>query len=653
MNHMKNISSTVSLLFFFCGLLGGSELQAQQKTKTPQESDYYRITTLPVPEGIKLEGGGVAALPNGKLAIATRRGDVWMVENPTMQGGRNPRYKKFAMGLHEPLGLEYKDGSLYTAQRGELTRLTDTDGDGFADEYYTVYAWPLSAHYHEYSFGPVIAEDGSFWVTANVAFGDEEWWRGESRVLWRGWTLRITEDGEMTPWATGMRSPAGYGQFEGELFYTDNQGDWKGSGGVWHVPKGSFTGHPAGLKWSHLPESPVKLTADQFYAKIDKRQERASNGRYIKPENIQNEENPDFEYQVKEMFPEMQPPAVVLPHGILGISNSEIVEDKSSGNFGPFAGQLFVGDQGQSKIMRVVLEKVGGQYQGVAFDFRSGFQSGVMRMDFDTQGNLYVGETNRGWGSAGTTNDGLEYLTWTGRMPFEMKTVKAMPDGFEIEFTMPVDRASAEYLDSYFSKSYIYKFHPVYGSPQTNVEELQPKGVKLSEDGLKLRLVYEGLRPYYVHEVVLTGIKAAETGQGLLHPAFYYTLNKIPEGAVLPSEELVAKRKPKKKVVKRVVKKKKPTGTKVVAAPTYKEVEPLLRNNTCVACHQANKRVVGPSYRAIAGRNYSNERIVELIYNPEPKNWPEYATPMAPMPNVPRSEALAIAAWINSLDDKP
>lgn len=650
---MNKIKFYSLCLFFFCGLFGGSFIQAQQKTKTPQESDYYRITTLPVPEGIKLEGGGVAALPNGKLAIATRRGDVWMVENPTMEGGRNPRYKKFAMGLHEPLGLEYKDGSLYTAQRGELTRLTDTNGDGYADEYYTIYAWPLSAHYHEYSFGPVIAEDGSFFVTANVAFGDEEWWRGESRVLWRGWTLRITEDGEMTPWATGMRSPAGYGQFEGELFYTDNQGDWKGSGGVWHVPKGSFTGHPAGLKWSHLPESPVSLTADQFYAKIDKRQERASNGRYIKPENIQNEENPDFEYEVKELFPEMQPPAVVLPHGILGISNSEIVEDKSTGRFGPFAGQLFVGDQGQSKIMRVVLEKVDGQYQGVAFDFRSGFQSGVMRMDFDTQGNLYVGETNRGWGSAGTTNDGLEYLTWTGRMPFEMKTVKAMPDGFEIEFTMPVDRSSAEYLDSYFSKSYVYKFHPVYGSPQTNMEELQPKGVQLSEDGLRLRLVYDNLRPYYVHEVVLTGIKAAETGQGLLHPAFYYTLNKIPQGQKLSADKLVAKRKPKKKVVKRVVKKKKPSSSKVVSVPTYKEVEPLLRNNTCVACHQANKRVVGPSYRAIAGRNYSNERIVELIYNPEPKNWPEYATPMAPMPNVPRDEALKIAAWINSLDDKP
>ena len=648
-NNIRLFSSLLAVVF--AGTIG---LEAQQKTKNSQESDYYRITTLPVPEGIKLEGGGVAALPNGKLAIATRRGDVWMVENPTMQGGTNPRYKKFAMGLHEPLGLEYKDGSLYTAQRGELTRLTDTDGDGFADEYYTVYAWPLSAHYHEYSFGPVIAPDGSFFVTANVAFGDEEWWRGESRVPWRGWTMKITEDGQMKPWATGMRSPAGYGLFEGELFYTDNQGDWKGSGGIWHVTEGSFAGHPAGLKWSSLPESPVNLTSEQFYAKIDKRQKRADNGRYIKPENIQEEENPDFEFAVQEMFPEMQPPAVVLPHGILGISNSEIVQDMSKGKFGPFDGQLFVGDQGQSKIMRVVMEKVEDQYQGVAFDFRSGFQSGVMRMDFDAQGNLYVGETNRGWGSAGTTNDGLEYLTWTGRMPFEMKNVKAMPDGFEVEFTLPVDRASAEYLDSYFSKSYIYKYHPVYGSPQTNLEELQPKGVRLSDDGLKLRLVYDNLRPYYVHEVVLTGIKAAETGQGLLHPAFYYTLNRIPKGEKLAAGELVAKRRPKpKKVVKRVVRKKKTSNTSVVAVPTYEEVEVLLRNNTCVACHQANKRVVGPSYRAIAGRNYTNERIVELIYNPEPKNWPEYATPMAPMPNVPRDEALKIAAWINSLDDKP
>ena len=61
-------------------------------------------------------------------------------------------------------------------------------------------------------------------------------------------------------------------------------------------------------------------------------------------------------------------------------------------------------------------------------------------------------------------------------------------------------------------------------------------------------------------------------------------------------------------------------------------------------------RVVGPSFRAIAKRKYTAEKIVDLIYNPQPKNWPEYATPMAPMPQVPEDEALKIANWINSLN---
>ncbi|MBJ6366673.1 c-type cytochrome [Snuella sedimenti] len=625
-------------------------VQSLLAQNAPKEEDYYRITKVPTPEGVLVEGGGVESLPNGSIAVCTRRGDVWIIENPTMANGKPSTFIKFASGLHEPLGLAYKDGALYTAQRGELTKLVDIDGDRIADIYETIYAWPLSTHYHEYSFGPVLAPDNSFFVTANVAFGSEEWWRGESRVPWRGWTMKITEDGKMEPWATGMRSPAGYGLIDGELFYTDNQGDWIGSGALWHLPKGVVTAHPAGLKWSALEESPIKLTEAQFYSKIDKRQVK-KNGRYVKPENILNEEDPDFVHELKESFPELQLPAVVLPHGILGISNSEVKVDKTEGKFGPFEGQVLIGDMGQSKIMRVVLEKVKGAYQGVAFDFRSGFQSGVMRMDFDNNGNLFVGETNRGWGSAGTTNSGLEYLTWTGRVPFEMKTVKAKPDGFEIEFTKPVDRASAEDLDSYKGKSYIYKYHPAYGSPQTNIEDIKIKGVKVSEDGLKVRVVTDNLRQYYVHEITLHGVKLKGGDDLTLHPTFYYTLNNIPDGSKLELSQLSTKRSSAKKKVVKKTSVKKNVSTKAVAVLSDADVQPLLTNNTCVACHNKEKRVVGPSFKAIAKRNYSNEKIVELIYNPQPKNWPEYATPMAPMPQVPKAEALKIAAWINSLDD--
>jgi len=617
-----------------------------QHSKTPTEDDYYKILTLPTPEGILLEVGGVATMPDGRIAVSTRRGDVWMVENPAMENGVSPTYTLFASGLHEALGLVYKDEALYVAQRGELTKLMDKNGDGRADVYETIYAWPLSGHYHEYSFGPKIAPDGSFFVTGNVAFGDEEWWRGESRVPWRGWTMKISPEGTMEPWATGMRSPCGLGMIDGELFYDDNQGDWHGSGGIFHLTKGSFTGHPAGLRWTSRENSPVKISAEQLYVKADPRQIKKE-GQYIKPENVADEKNPNLLFTMKNDFPEVRTPAVWLPHGVLGISNSEIIRDETDGKFGPFAGQIFVGDQGQSKIMRVVMEKVKGEFQGVAFDFKSGFQSGVLRMNWGHDGSLYAGLTNRGWGSAGTTTAGLQRLIWTGKVPMEMKTVSARADGFEIEFTYPVDKKTAEDLDSYFTRSYIYKYHPAYGSPTINEEKLNIKGVKVSEDGFKVRVVIDNLRSYYLHEIMVTGVKSTE-GLPVLHNTAYYTLNNIPDGNRLSASELSTKRSSAtaKPVPAKSVTKTASTNTKALS---YAEIEPLLVKNTCTACHQINKRQVGPAFADIARRKYSNERIVELIYTPEPKNWPEHETPMAAMPQVPRVEALKIAAWINSL----
>lgn len=628
---------------------------AVQAQESPKEEDFYKIVTLPVPEGVLLEVGGVTMMPNGSLALATRRGDIWVVENPT---SRQPYFRKFASGLHEVLGLIYKDGSFYCSQRGELTKLTDKNGDGKADSYETVTAWPVSGHYHEYSFGPKPASDGTFFVSGNVAFGDEEWWRGEARVPTRGSIFKVYPDGKIEPWAAGMRSPAGLGMIDGELFYADNQGDWMGSGGVWHVKKGAFTGHPASLKWVDK-NSPVKLTEEQFFAERDNRKVKDANGNYIKPENVVNEK-PDYLYTLKEKYPSVQLPAVWLPHGILGISNSEIIKDDTKGDFGPFAGQLFVGDQGQSKIMRVYLEKINGEFQGAAWDFRAGFQSGVMRMAFAGDGSMFVGETNRGWGSAGDANQGLQRLIWNGKLPFEMLAVRAMPDGFEVEFTMPVDRKSAEDLASISLSSFIYKHHPVYGSPPVNREDLKIKGVKLSEDGKKLRIVTDGLRKYYVHELTLGGIRATTGSWSLVHPTVYYTLNAIPEGVKLGTAELKtfdsgkSKAEAPSKTTKEVVSpdgKGKPAAaaTAKVAAPTFAAIKPLLQKHTCLACHSEDKKVVGPAFKDIAKRKYSAEKIVSLIYNPQPQNWPDYATPMAPMPQVPKKDALTIAAYINSL----
>lgn len=630
--------------------------------ETPKEEDFFKINKVRVPEGPILEVGGLITLPNGDLGVSTRRGEVYIVENPT---STKPYWRRFAYGLHEILGIAYKNGALYVAQRGELTKLVDKDQDGKADVYETIYAWPLSGHYHEYSFGPKLMPDGTFMVTANVAFGDEEWWRAESRVPMRGWAMNITEDGKMSPFAAGFRSPAGIGSIDGQFYYTENQGDWVGSGGLWKVNKGDFMGHPASLRWTNLPNSPVKLQSDFFYSQIDERRTKNEQGRYIKPENRVNETFKTL-FEMKKVFPELRLPSVWLPYGILGISSAEPVKIPAN-TFGPFAGQILVGDQGMSIISRIFMETVKGEEQGAAFLFRKGFRSGVLRLEWGTDGSLFVGETNRGWGSAGDANEGLERLVYNNnKTPFEMKAVRAMPDGFEVEFTMPVDRKSAEDLASYDAESFIYKYHPVYGSPPVNTEKLKISGVKVSADGLKARIIVQNLRQYYIHTLTLDGLRSQDGFYSLVHPVAYYTLNQIPDGNKLSTSEVSTKNSaaPVNVPAKKTAAPKATTGKAPEAkgtatpaksaitakAPIFKEVEGLLTKNTCLACHNQTKRQIGPPFVEIAKRKYSAEKIFQLIHNPQPQNWPGYSTEMPPMPQVSKAEALKIAGWINSLN---
>ncbi|MHA8070145.1 c-type cytochrome [Aquirufa ecclesiirivi] len=637
---------------FIIGLLCCQTVLAQ---KAPTENDYYKIVRMAIPEGITLEVGGLVSLPNGDVAVSTRRGDVYIIENYLSS---KPTYRKFASGLHEILGLAYKDGYLYCAQRGELTKLVDQNGDGKVDKYQTVYSWPISGHYHEYSFGPKIGPDGSFYVTGNVGFGNSDWWAGKSLVPWRGWTMKISADGKMEPFAAGMRSPCGIGMVDGEFFYGDNQGDWQGSGFISHVEKGDFLGHPASLKWADRPESPVKMRKEMVFAQVDPK-----DNPFVKPEYVKNEAMTTIYELGKKTYPNMgiKSPAVWLPHGIMGVSTSEIITDETKGEFGPFAGQVFVGDQGMSKIDRVFLEKINGKYQGASFEFRSGFRSGVLRMAWGKDQQMLVGGTNRGWGSVGSEDFGLERLVYTGKIPFEMKAIRAMVDGFEIEFTQPANKKLAEDVNKYEVFNYTYKYHPVYGSPMVNRQDNAVRGAKLSDDGLRVRLVIDGMREGYVHAIKPDGVLSAQENIPLLHSSGYYTLNQIPAGEKANIPLVTPKRKASKDVIDAGEKANTPdnqtkeAGPKKTAAKqvvTDKEAMALLTKNTCLACHKVNERAVGPAYTEIAKRKYSVAQLISLIKEPKPQNWPDFATPMAPMSHVPQKDLEKIATWIHALGNK-
>ena len=497
---MKIINKIILVILLLSQVGFAQKNKTLNEAQAEKEAEFYKIVDIPIPKDIKLEVGGLALTDGDKLGVSTRRGEVWLLDKPY---SNTPKYSLYARGLHEALGLAYKNNGFYLAQRGELTRLDDKNKDGIADSYKTVYSWPLSGNYHEYSYGPKFDKNGDMVLTLNVS-----WYKGgKSFSKWRGWLIKITPEGEMTPLAAGLRSPAGFAlNGNDDIFYTENQGDWVGSGRMTHLELGDFAGHVESLRWTDEPNSPLKL----------------------KPEDIETDSGLTL-YEYSKKVKELKAPAIWFPHTILGISTSDILYDTTKGGFGPFDGQQFVGDQGHSKIMRVFMEKINGVYQGATFGFVEGFSSGVLRMIWGSDNNMIVGMTSRGWASTGKKAFGLQRLVWTGKTPFEIKTMKAQNDGFELEFTKPINKKMAADVSNYKMSTFNYKYHQTYGSPIIDQQKSMVHMAEVSEDGLKVKLIIHGMRLGYIHQLEIPKLKS-ESGELLLHNTGYYTLNEVPGG---------------------------------------------------------------------------------------------------------------------------
>jgi len=464
----------------------------------PVEDDFYRITTFATPEGEVIEAGAFNVMADGRLAVATRRGEVWMVKQPLAAKVGPDSFTRFAHGLHEPLGLAERDGWLFVTQRSDVSRIRDNNGDGVADDFEIVGdGWEISGDYHEYAFGSKFDKDGAIWVALCLTGSFD------SNVAYRGNCLRVTADGKTIPTVYGLRSPGGIAfNRTGDVFYTDNQGPWNGTCGLKQLVPGKFVGHPGGNKW-------MQRTAE-FKDKET-----------VSPQN-------DSRMMIEaEKHPDLVPTAVMFPYGKMGQSASGIACDTTDGKFGPFANQLFVGDQTQSTIMRVDLEVVKGRYQGACFPFRAGFASGVVGVEMDASGAMFVGGTNRGWGSRGPKDFAIERLNWTGKMPFEIQTMRVTPTGFKLTFTKPLDAKSASDTASYSMQSYTYIYREQYGSPEVDQSEQKIESVQVAADGQSAELVVSGMKVGHVHELKAAGVRSL-AGEPLLHNDAYYTLNYMP-----------------------------------------------------------------------------------------------------------------------------
>lgn len=461
-----------------------------------QESDYYKITDIPIPKDIVFEVTCIETLPGNKIAAGSRRGDIYIIENAYDDDTTNDKWTLFASGIHEPLGLSYYKGWLWCTQRPEVTKMKDIDGDGRADIFECVSDdWGIDGNYHEYAFGTKHDKDGNIWIVLCLTGS------GGAASDFRGWCVRVTEDGEMIPTTSGIRSPGGIGfNHLGDVFYSDNQGLWNGTSSVKHLKPGSFQGNPTGNKYYELTDAiGPKIVEPKTGSRVILERKR-----------------------IKEFVP----PPINLPHNILGKSPSGIFPDTSNGKFGPFKNQTFVNDQSFSMISRMFLEKVNGVYQGAAFVFRMGFGSGNVPGVQAENGSVFVGGTNRGWGSIGKKVGALERLDWTGKVPFEIHEMRIKPDGFEITFTKKADKVSVENLASYTAKANTWVYQKGYGSPEVDIVEPKIESVTMAADGMSAHIKLDKIYKGHTYSFGFKGIKSVE-GKSLLHPNAYYTVNEV------------------------------------------------------------------------------------------------------------------------------
>jgi len=86
-----------------------------------------------------------------------------------------------------------------------------------------------------------------------------------------------------------------------------------------------------------------------------------------------------------------------------------------------------------------------------------------------------------------------------------------------------------------------------------------------------------------------------------------------------------------------------------VAAPAFASPD-LAQKKNCMACHQVDKKVVGPSYKDVAakyaGQKDAADKLAQKIVKGGSGVWG--AVPMPANPQVSEAEAKQLAAWIMS-----
>lgn len=440
------------------------------------------------PSALNAQVTGMDFLPDGRMVFCTwvnfgNMGEVYIVDGAQTGDKSKVTYKQFATGLYEPCGLKVVNGAIYVLAKDALLRLPDANGDDKADKVETlVKGWSIQKESAgtknlEFALG-LEYKNGIFY--AGLA---TRWPLNMTSTSERGCILALDTNkaSSFETIACGLRTPNGltFGP-EGELFITENQGNWVPDSKLIHVVKDRFYG-------VHKPQNAHPLES--------------------KPES---------------------PPAVWLPQGEVGVSPTQPLMLKT----GTFKGQMVAGDNRLGTLQRYFLEKVKGEYQGMVIKFTAGLEEGGSRLVEGPDSALYVGSNGAsgsiwsGW-SWTTKYKGLARITEKpGVSYFDIFAIRSTGETtFEIEFTEPADNAAGT-AGNYTVSKRTYAPVEAYGQGGSNWSAMNVTSAVLSADKKKVTLTLSGLQKKTAVRFQFKNFKAA-SGHNLWANQAWYTLNEF------------------------------------------------------------------------------------------------------------------------------
>jgi glucose/arabinose dehydrogenase len=389
----------------------------------------YVVDTLTVPETNPFHSWMRCAAfdffaDGERAAVSTWSGDVWVVSGidddlDVLQ------WRRFATGLFDPLGLRIVGDVVHTLGRDGITRLHDRDQDGEADFYERFNNDLLvTKNFHEYAFDLQTDADGNFYFSkaGPVRPGG----RGFDKIVpHHGTIMKVAKDGSrLDVVVTGARAPNGIGVGpNGELTSGDNQGTWMPVCRLNWSPNGTFWGC---VDTAHRDPKPAAY----------------------------------------------DPPLCWLPMNVdnSGGGQTWVTSDR----FGPLRGELLHLSYGTCSLFLVLKEQVHGVTQGGVVRFPLEFASSLMRGRFHpTDGQLYV-VGFKGWQTSAARDTAFQRVRYRGGAVHMPRALHVTKRGIRVEFTDPLDPASASDKDAYVLERWNYVWSNRYGSPEISLVKPPP-----------------------------------------------------------------------------------------------------------------------------------------------------------------------------------